>query len=78
MASHTHTPQPSTLNPQPSALNPKPSTLNPQPSARNPTPEGYQLISSFGSHLQGYLAHNKLRPPPGSPQGTRHSPSVGS
>ena len=28
--------------------------------------------------LQGYLAHKKLRPPLGLPQGPRHSPTVGS
>ena len=30
------------------------------------------------ARVQGYLAHKKLRPPLGSPQGPGHSPTVGS
>ena len=30
------------------------------------------------ARVEGYLAHKKLRPPLGSPQGPGHSPTVGS
>ena len=30
------------------------------------------------AQVQGYLVHQKLRPPLGSPQGPRYSPTVGS